>query len=510
MGLIGHLLRKDIRRLWRQAAVALCLLSGVTYFDAQRADAVPGSIEGWMNVILPFAWACLMALVVLDDPLVGDNHFWMTLPCTWHSLLAAKALFCVAFVQIPIFLSACAILVLRGFNPVSFLPQLFSHQLLWMGFCLIAAAVAALVRSLEQFLLIAVVVAAAVVWVNGGMGRFPWLPAEPFRDVLSLTLLVSGAIAAVLLQYRLRRTGLSRVIASCAALAATMSYAWLPDSIASAVRCAMSPTAASVSLRFPLGEPAPPAIGFLATPGAVSLAIPVEVAGLPPSAFVRLGQLDLTMQAANGSRLEMRRRAEPIENSIEPYWYPFDAPRWQILRMDRRAYRRLETGSLQLNGKILVDVFQPGPSTSFAITSRQMVPGVGICSGIIAPGKRLGAEFLRIDCESPEQLPHRVLVRLTDKVTGQKWQASLGDSSTPMAYPRLTWLSPMHRRSTFFHITAQNSGREGSRWLLPAASAGRAEMEITPQVRSSCAVVPYQFPDIVPRRFLMPSPDDAN
>ena len=76
MRLILHTLQKDFRRLWPAAAVTRLMLVALTRADRWRADWLASSMEGWMNLLLTMAWVMLAALAVLEEPLVGDGHFW--------------------------------------------------------------------------------------------------------------------------------------------------------------------------------------------------------------------------------------------------------------------------------------------------------------------------------------------------------------------------------------------------------------------------------------------------
>ena len=66
MKMLLHTLRKDVRRLWPAALLSLVLLAMLTRADRWRFDTMIGSTEGWLNLVLPLAWACLIALSVLE------------------------------------------------------------------------------------------------------------------------------------------------------------------------------------------------------------------------------------------------------------------------------------------------------------------------------------------------------------------------------------------------------------------------------------------------------------
>ncbi len=76
MRLAVHILAKDARRFWWEITVTLGLLLALTYLDANRVGFIPGPMEGWLNLLLPAAWAYLVALVIHDEALVGDRQFW--------------------------------------------------------------------------------------------------------------------------------------------------------------------------------------------------------------------------------------------------------------------------------------------------------------------------------------------------------------------------------------------------------------------------------------------------
>jgi hypothetical protein len=516
MRLIWHVFKKDTRRLWWEIAVTLGLLAWLAHLDRWRADYTPGSMEGWLNVLLPFAWSYLIALAVLEDPLVGDRQFWIAVPCRWYSLLAAKALFVAAFIHVPYLLAGAAILLARGFPPFLYLPQLFSKQLvLLVALTLPAAAVAAIVKNIMQVMLLAILVAAGVVAVNGGMGYLPWMPDDPLQRILALAALASGSVAIALLQYARRRTMVSRAVAVAAALVAALVYGWLPREASAAVRCALSPARSPISIRLSPGPEAPPEIvrAYARWRDAVTIAIPVDLSGASANAPAWFGQLALEIEGRRGDRYEMSWPTTARPKTLLQAWlHPYDDHAWQVLRMDRSTYDRLQKDRVKLKGKVVAHFFRRAAATLMPFAARRTVPGVGTCSSLIASGWGPSKELIRVDCESPAQIPEPTLVRLIDPNTRREWAGSLGDSVTPMPYPRLTWLSPINRRSTFFHLTTEDvSAHEGSRWLVPEEVVARAELEITPQLTIGCRLVNYEFSGVLLSRFqVAPAPPPAN
>jgi len=64
MHLILHICKKDVRRLWWAILATWLLLAALAQQDRWRADVIVGSAEGWLNLLLPLAWCCLIALAV--------------------------------------------------------------------------------------------------------------------------------------------------------------------------------------------------------------------------------------------------------------------------------------------------------------------------------------------------------------------------------------------------------------------------------------------------------------
>jgi energy-coupling factor transporter ATP-binding protein EcfA2 len=61
-------------------------------------------IWGILPGLVPIAWCVLIARGVQAENLVGDRQFWVTRPYDWYKLLAAKVLFVIVFVNLPLFI----------------------------------------------------------------------------------------------------------------------------------------------------------------------------------------------------------------------------------------------------------------------------------------------------------------------------------------------------------------------------------------------------------------------
>ena len=240
--MILHILRKDTRRLWLPVVLTWALLAALARADRWRSDWVPGSLEAWLNLLLPLAWACLVAMVVDQEPLAGDRQFWITRPYRRAKLLAAKALFVVLFIHLPVFFVDAYILAARGFQPLAYIPQLLWKQAILAGaLTLPALALASLVRSFTQFMLAVFGVCAAIALLAGGFPSppLPWQNVEEVRHGLIVVVLASAGATVAYLQFTQRRAVLSRILGVAAALVAGAISAYLSAPSAYAVRLSL-------------------------------------------------------------------------------------------------------------------------------------------------------------------------------------------------------------------------------------------------------------------------------
>src|SRR6266849_8891618 len=116
-----HIFSKDVRRLWLPLSIALAVQVLFTFFEMQpHRDPLLAtgrfSAETLVDFLLPLAWWYVITALVHEEPLAGDRQFWITRPYRWRSLLAAKVLFILAFVNLPLLIADRFILPAQGFS----------------------------------------------------------------------------------------------------------------------------------------------------------------------------------------------------------------------------------------------------------------------------------------------------------------------------------------------------------------------------------------------------------
>jgi hypothetical protein len=497
--MIMHVLKKDVRRLWPAVFLTLILLATLAHADWWRADPAPSQTEAWLNLVLPFAWACLVALLIQQETLVGDRQFWITRPHRWPQLLAAKLIFVLLFVHLPALAADAMILAMRGFPPFPYIPQLLWKQALLAGsLTLPALAVAAVVRSFTHFVLAAFGVAAEVLFLAGFETPFPWHPVDDVREGLVVIVLAAVAVAVIGLQYAGRRTLVSRCLAVAAALIGGAVSGYLPATSAFAVRSEISSAQPQLSLRLaPRPQELPPNWGG----DRVMAALPVEVSGIPSQDSASVEQLELEVDTPAGDR---QPAAPPrVQNRnfdqrlLEAYLMPWNpqadsSQRWLTLRFTRRTYDRFRTAKVAISGKAGITMYRPGTKTWMPAGETVKAPGAGNCSAAVVEA-RYTEQMLKVLCESPSGIPIGTRVTVWHPQSGKDWKQALGDSRPYFRGPGSTWLSPLHRGITYFNL---DSSDRGEKYQIPVSALATARISIAPIHITGYAVLQYRIEGI--------------
>jgi hypothetical protein len=222
---VWNIFLKDVRHHWREIAISMVLV--VAYgWNEIREWALAGNVAiGWggvfsyrflsglIVVLLPIAWAFMVVRVVQSESLVGDRQFWVTRPYEWKKLLAAKVLFVLAFVNLPLLVLDVFLLAKAGFRPASYISGLLWMQvLIALYFMLPVAALAAVTATLVQILLALLI----IVLYGIGLGLLSdQIPSSSFSgpaDSLTGALALGVCLAVVCFQYARRQTTRSRLL----------------------------------------------------------------------------------------------------------------------------------------------------------------------------------------------------------------------------------------------------------------------------------------------------------
>jgi hypothetical protein len=215
-----HIFFKDVRRHWLEIVVSFLLLFWFGWespiFWSQESNFGEGQASRWLlgllGISVCFCWWFLIVRVIQGESLVGDRQFWLTRPYQRRWLMAAKALFIVAFINIPVLIFDIASLTRVGFSSWHHMPGLLQGQFLLTVFLILpVVAISVITESPAQFLLILFAVIAYISGVTWVVGQIP--NSDPGGDIIGpIVLIAEGCtcVALIVLQYFRRDTLVSR------------------------------------------------------------------------------------------------------------------------------------------------------------------------------------------------------------------------------------------------------------------------------------------------------------
>jgi len=498
--LAWHIFRKDARRWWWMIALTLALVGRLTWLDAGRHYAVTGSEDGWLYLLLPLTWSFLIALTVMEDPVPGEGPFWMTAPCGWRPVLAAKTMFLAAFIHAPYFIGCCVIVQMRGFSPLECLPELFYKQVALLALTLPSLAIACVVRNAAQFMMIVIVLATAVAAPPMLRDRSA---AQDVRIALLMLVMVVAGAAIALRQYRLRLTMQGRWTGGAAVVVAAVIW-WLPGQSFYGLWAAVSPaTTRSLSIRYsPAARDANHDSFGYADRRVVW--IPIDTGEYHGEVQLEQGSLLLLDSAG----LSYRAAVRPNPTRVDPLVAQICCgvhPQWQVILVGPDLLRRIGDGPVTLRGMALAQYHGSSRTTWMGAEHGQAVPHLGHCSSDIQWGDgNPNNANLHVECESPHRLPY-LYVTVADPAKGREWHEGLTIQDESVSFLRGAWLSPIQRRDTYFSSTDESRYLQpGGKWGIPRDELTSVRIGITPGIPGGSRIVRYQISDIRLRDFEAP------
>jgi hypothetical protein len=276
-----HIFKKDVRYLRYEIALVVAI---AVAFAAMHIPAFHQSNNSWFAELALVATAVfLIGRLVLAEAIPGDCQFWITRPYDWRSLLGAKLLFMIAFVNLPVALADLFILMVDGFPILPSLPGLlWSQALLFSSVSLPFAALAALNSGLAAFVFSQLIALAALlgIWQTLGEKGRAFGGVEWLRDSSAIFALAAIAIAVLWLQYKSRRTLLSRWVAIGGLAVAALAFVAMPLPLALAVQSHWTKERAiAASIRVDLGQGSQAPLWVPRGPN-VALRMPILVRGI--------------------------------------------------------------------------------------------------------------------------------------------------------------------------------------------------------------------------------------
>ncbi len=315
---ILHIFKKDVRRHWPEILVSLVFLGffvKVTLHSPGRTAMLAGNFSWfWLSAesippLMVLFWIFLTVRLVQGEPLVGDRQWWVTKPYEWWKLLAAKELFQLVFIGLPLFGVQLFLLHHAGFPIFPNLLRVFYLPLsLAVVVFLPSVALGGLTRNLWQAVLAVVLALVTVSAVSSLLDRIPShsmsSDVQELGGGASVALVLASIIGAVGWQFARRRTWASRgLLVTGPALVALLS--------------AVTPYAKLVEKEYPLPEanvvpahftpvlPSPPAKkgkDSFYDSGSVYLRIPLMVSGIPSGHAVQIDGIRVSIETAGSAK----------------------------------------------------------------------------------------------------------------------------------------------------------------------------------------------------------------
>lgn len=382
-----HIFKKDVRFLWYEIAITLLVAAAFTFTGARQAlwltePAVNRSIA-WalLMFLLPLAWWNLIARVIHAEALPGDRQFWLTRPYGRKSLLGAKALFILVFVNLPMLIADAVIIRAYGFSPLAELPGLlWSQVLLTAIFVLPMAALSAITTGFLQLVLTIFLIALAVVtWTiaapEAGLGA-PWFTLDWVGLYYVIVVVTVAAVAIVAWQYARRRTAAARFLGAGAGILAILGTMLIPWTAVFAIQSRVSRQRidkSSVHVAFDWRRKWAARV-VLDRDDRVRINFPLQLTGIPDGMDARPDGLIVTLEAPDGTVW----RADQ-----QPWRYvSSEGQLWSLhTNLDGSFYRKVKDQAVKLRGSLYLTLYGNSRVTSVPVQDRPVrVPGLGVCS----------------------------------------------------------------------------------------------------------------------------------
>jgi hypothetical protein len=247
MSQLLHIFAKDSRRLRWEIAISVALTAAFAWIYPSQWHQ--GGLHGFtgigaiafdqnqflatiLTILIPVSWWILITRVVHAESLVGDRQFWLTRPYEWPKLLAAKALFVLAYVFLPILMAQFLLLAQAGFPPFAYGSGLaYNLMLLGVIVALPLASLAVVTSSFARLTLTILGIFVSLIAIFSVLARFEGAHLEvnvPGQTAFLLPLMFLACGAAVVLQYATRRVWVARLLLIALPIVSVAILALLP------------------------------------------------------------------------------------------------------------------------------------------------------------------------------------------------------------------------------------------------------------------------------------------
>jgi hypothetical protein len=388
---ILHIFAKDARHFLPEILVSFAITAVFAWIYPsqwlQSQAAAGGSflasqemalLASLITLLVPVSWWLLISRVIHAENLVGDCQFWITRPYEWKNLLAAKALFLICFLYLPLFVAQCFLLVQAGFQPLGHLPGLLFNFFLISAVVVVPLFALATVTSTFARMTLTLLgilfcfIASSVISSAIDHTRI----SNPLPDRLTLPFLLCGLATIVVFQYGRRRTWLARILLVAFVVAIWAGTSLIPSDTVIQHAYPRATSTPSPSLQLAAQDSLDQPTAFLAPRSKqVGIRLPLQISGI-----------------ADGYAWS----AENVKVSIDgPDGFAWSSP-WQAMyarslpgqqdftvqfTMNRAIFDQLRSAPIALHLTFAWTQLRSGTVQHIDIPTRDFaVPGFGACS----------------------------------------------------------------------------------------------------------------------------------
>jgi len=405
MNQVWNIFRKDVRHHWIEITASLALVAAFAWVEigewshpnmASGGAAILYGILGALAVPLtPVSWMFLIVRVVHGESLAGDRQFWVTRPYDWMKLLAAKVLFVMVFINVPLFFAQTFLLAKAGFDPMSYLPGLLWLQVMWTLLLLLpTAALAAVTRSIGQMLLALLFVALFAIGLSILSTVIPNSDFAAPVAAVYFPLVLLTTIAVILLQYCLRRTSQSRwLLAGLAALFAVVMVATPYRTL-----IAREYPAARADFPLQLSLMPPPKETHYELRNRIPFTVTFSLSGLPKDSFVELNGMILKLTNSTGQHWDSGWQSRGT------MLFPDQKLVGTNVEINQDALDKLKTSPVSGDLFLAFTVYHDTKQRPFVVPQGEFrLPDLGFCS-------TTAGSFSSLSCRIPLRRPKFLMV----------------------------------------------------------------------------------------------------
>ncbi len=298
--------RKDLDH--RRGAVSAFLLLVVARMAIDillpRHSGLAGA-QMALGILFAMAAIGLIYDAVQQERIVGDGQYWLTRPFPWSSILAAKALFIILLVVLPVLLTGTVALAVNGVAPAVADPLVLTLALAG-AFVLTVASVT---RTTVQFVLSVVayvvlsLLSTPIMEHLFGYEAGMWGSAQRVRFAAEIAVYLAVMAAVIILQYRRRATPVSRGVLSAGLLVLVIGLPGWHLAFALLEKLNGPGPSGSVQIAFDAArspQVSPGGWSNVTTYDAVGVRIPIAITGIPTGAGIVTERVRATIDAPGG------------------------------------------------------------------------------------------------------------------------------------------------------------------------------------------------------------------